>query len=158
MNVCLPGRRRTLRRQDLCHQSVVIRVENPCKTCVTLCANLERIGQWGQILFLERPIQYNTSDITISFTPAPTPCSDSSFSHVHCTHVHGFFFSIKRQSKSVRLTLRDFNFLNLYLFVFHNTDTFLPPPLLVFALPVIINTHSTQSVDPPVLDFTFFTR
>ncbi len=29
----------------------VIRAENPCNTCVTLCANLERIGQRGQILF-----------------------------------------------------------------------------------------------------------
>ena len=29
----------------------VIRVENPCNSCVTLCANLERIGQRGQILF-----------------------------------------------------------------------------------------------------------
>ena len=29
----------------------VIRVETPCKVCVTLCVNLERIDQHGQILF-----------------------------------------------------------------------------------------------------------
>ncbi len=29
----------------------VIRVENPCNTCVTLCANLERIDPVGYILF-----------------------------------------------------------------------------------------------------------
>jgi hypothetical protein len=29
----------------------VIRVETPCKVCVTLCVNLESIDQDGQILF-----------------------------------------------------------------------------------------------------------
>ncbi len=33
----------------------VIRVENPCNACVTLCANLERIETVGYILFGYEP-------------------------------------------------------------------------------------------------------
>ena len=64
------------------------------------------------------------------------------------------------RSKSVRLTnlsvydrstyrVRDFNFLNLWIFVFHNADTF-PPPLQVFDLSVVINTGQCLLLRTPV--------
>ncbi len=95
-----------------------------------------------------------------------------------CTQVHGFFsqpnlwwqqiiilestrpidYSVSESDNRVgstpsisTLCVRDFNFLKLYLFVFHNTDTFyLFPRLLVFTLSVIINTHKSKSPVQPV--------
>ena len=52
MNVCCRvGRGRS--EDKACVAKVfVIRVENPCNACVTLCANLERIDPVGYILFV----------------------------------------------------------------------------------------------------------